>query len=119
MTERSIVTLSAAAQAPLDLPQPKPTAITGDPVEASTTVWESPDGRTSVGVWECSTGSFTARRDGFTEICQLLTGSVTIDTDGGDSVTLHAGDTLVMPEGWSGVWHVHEPVRKTYVIVNS
>ena len=119
MTETSIVTLSAASQAQLDPPQAKPTALTPDLLEASATVWDSPDGRTSVGVWECSKGSFTARRDGYTEICQLLAGSVTVDTDGGSSVTLHAGDTLVMPDGWSGVWHVHEPVRKTYVIVNS
>lgn len=119
MSGSSIVTLRAASQAQLDPPQPKPTALTTDLLEASATVWDSPDGRISAGVWECSTGSFTARRDGYTEICQLLTGRVTVDTDGGDSVTLEAGDTLVTPEGWSGVWHVHEPVRKTYVIVTS
>lgn len=28
-----------------------------------------------------------------------------------------AGDLLVMPSGWRGVWHVHEPVRKVYVVV--
>lgn len=119
MTENSIVMLRAASQAPLDAPQPKPTALTPDLMEASATVWDSADGQASVGVWECSTGSFTARRDGYTEICQLLAGSVTIDTEGGDSVTLTAGDTVVMPEGWAGVWHVHEPLRKTYVIINS
>jgi uncharacterized cupin superfamily protein len=119
MADHSIVTLSRAPQAELEAPQPKPTAVTPGLVEASTTIWESVDGKTSVGVWECSPGSFTAHRDGYSEICQLLTGSVTVDTDGEGSVTLHAGDTLVMPDGWSGVWHVHEQLRKTYVTVTS
>lgn len=115
----SIALLRAAAQAPLGSPEPKPTALTPGLVEASMSVWDSADGRTNVGVWECSPGSFTARRDGYTEVCQLLEGRVTIDTEGGESVTLTAGDTMVMPDGWVGVWHVHEPLRKTYVIVNS
>lgn len=119
MITPSMATLRGAAHAPLPDPQPKPTALTPGVVEATLPLWDSADGRTSVGVWECSPGSFSARRDGYTEICQLLEGSVTIDTEGGDSVTLRAGDTMVMPDGWVGVWHVHETLRKTYVIVNS
>lgn len=84
-------------------------------VEATGAVWSS--NGTEVGFWECSPGSFTARRDGYTEICQFLEGTVTVETDGGARAILAAGDTLVMPSGWSGTWHVHTTVRKTYVTI--
>jgi len=61
---------------------------------------------------------FTARRDGYTEICQILSGSVTVRTDGGEVTHLTPGSTLVMPSGWSGTWEVHETVRKLFVTVD-
>lgn len=102
--------------ADLGTPKPKPTATTPGVAEATAPLWTS--GGVEVGFWECSPGSFTARRDGYTEICQLLSGSVTIETSGGRSAELRAGDTLVMPSGWEGVWHVHETLRKTYVTID-
>lgn len=109
-----------AQNAPLELdlgePAAKPTATTPGVVEAAKSIWEA-DG-VDLGFWECSPGSFTATREGYSEICQILSGSVTITTDGGESVRLEAGDTIVMPSGWRGTWDVHETVRKTYVIIN-
>lgn len=93
----------------------KATATTPDVSEASLVL--SSAAEAEVGVWECTPGTFTARRDGYTEICQFLSGRVTVETTGGPSVTLSAGDTLVMPAGWEGTWHVHETVRKTYITV--
>ena len=93
----------------------KPTATTEGVREATHALWTS--GSKEVGFWECTPGTFTARRDGYTEMCQILAGSVTIETDGGDSVRLSAGDTIVMPSGWVGTWHVHETLKKTYVTI--
>ena len=67
--------------ADLGEPSPKPTATTPGVVEATSPLWSA--GGTEVGFWECSPGSFTARRDGYTEICQILAGSVTVETTGG------------------------------------
>ncbi|WP_353814871.1 cupin domain-containing protein [Agromyces sp. SYSU T00266] len=109
-----------AATRPLDLdlgaPAPKPTALTRVVLEASASIWAASG--LDVGYWECTPGRFTAVRDGYTEVCQLLAGRVTIEVDGAAPVTLSAGDTLVMPSGWRGVWDVHETVRKLYVIVD-
>jgi uncharacterized cupin superfamily protein len=55
---------------------------------------------------------------GYTEICQLITGTVVIEEHGGAPVTLSAGDTLVMPSGWQGIWRVQEYVKKLFVIVD-
>ena len=100
----------------LGVRSPKPTAVTNGVLEASDSLW----GRAGldVGYWECTPGRFTATRDGYTEICQILAGRVTIEVEGEEPVTLEAGDTLVMPSGWRGVWVVHETVRKLYVIVD-
>ncbi|WP_082571080.1 cupin domain-containing protein [Agromyces sp. Root1464] len=95
---------------------PKATAVTDGVLEASDSLWGR-DGL-DVGYWECTPGRFTATRDGYTAICQLLSGRVSIEVDGEEPVTLEAGDTLVMPSGWRGVWVVHETVRKLYVIVD-
>ncbi|SIO27614.1 hypothetical protein SAMN05443544_3738 [Agromyces cerinus subsp. cerinus] len=95
---------------------PKPTAVTDGVLEASDSLWARAG--LDVGYWECTPGRFTATRDGYTEICQLLSGRVTIEVEGEETVALAAGDTLVMPSGWRGVWVVHETVRKLYVIVD-
>jgi uncharacterized cupin superfamily protein len=96
--------------------RPKPTALTEGQLEVADTLWAQ--GGLDVGYWECTPGRFTATRDGYTEICQFLAGRVTIEVDGEAPLTLGAGDTLVMPSGWSGVWDVHETVRKLYVTVD-
>jgi uncharacterized cupin superfamily protein len=71
-----------------------------------------------VGVWEGTPGQFPASRDGYSEICQILSGLAILHTDGGESVELRAGDTIVMPTGWVGRWELLEPLRKLYVIVH-
>lgn len=71
-----------------------------------------------VGVWEGTPGEFPARRDGYTEICQILSGRATLHTDGADPIELTSGDTIVMPTGWTGRWQLHETMRKLYVIVH-
>ncbi|WP_067180756.1 cupin domain-containing protein [Microtetraspora niveoalba] len=116
---RSIV-VSDAITADLGPYTPKPTSIAGDPIagvqrEATLRAWTSADGRTAAGVWECTPGTFTAVRDGYHEVCQILAGRATVVGADGTRQEVGPGDTLIMPEGWRGEWHVHETVRKTYV----
>lgn len=100
-----------------DLPPatPKPTSTTGQQ-ETTQALWQSPDGHVEVGIWECDPGHFTATRDGYDEFCQVLTGSATVHTEGGETVELRPGSILAMPEGWRGSWQVHETLRKVYVL---
>ena len=95
---------------------PKPTAITEGLTEASRTVWA--EGKIDTGLWESTAGTFSAERIGYTEICTILSGRVTVEVDGEKSQEFGPGDIMVMPSGWKGLWHVHEPVRKHYTIIN-
>jgi uncharacterized cupin superfamily protein len=94
----------------------KPTAVTPGMTEALAEFWAS--GLATVGFWECTEGEFTARRDGYSEVCHLLSGEVSVVTTGGATVRIGPGDTLVMPSGWVGSWIVHAPVRKLYIIIS-
>ncbi|PKQ31739.1 MAG: cupin [Actinobacteria bacterium HGW-Actinobacteria-2] len=105
-----------ALTAVLGAPVPKATTITPGQTEADVELWADGVGA-STGFWECTAGTFTSVRDGYSEVCQIVSGSVTIHTDGADPFTLVAGDTVVLPDGWRGSWEVHETVRKLYVMI--
>ncbi|MDQ6438296.1 cupin domain-containing protein [Mesorhizobium sp. LHD-90] len=100
----------------LGTPQPKPTSIEGDQREAARALWTSADGNIEVGVWECSPGRFTARRDDNSEICHIVSGRVTLHGPGAAAQEVGAGELLVLPLGWHGEWTIHETTRKLYVI---
>ena len=115
----ALVLLSAADTCPIGAALPKPTSTTPGQVESSLTAWTATDGAAETGIWEATPGSFTAVRDGYHEICQVLSGRATVVSESGDSIEVGAGDLFVMPTGWRGVWHVHETLRKTYVTINA
>ena len=77
------------------------------------TLWE--EGGASSGVWVCSPGPSFWKLD-TNEFVHIIGGSMTVTPEGGESVTLKAGDTMVFPRGWEGTWEIHETLRKLYVI---
>ena len=86
--------------------------------EAALVVWSAPEG-VETGIWEATPGRFGATRDGYHEVCQILSGRATLAPTGGEPVQIGPGDTLVTPAGWTGVWEVHETLRKTYVVLDA
>lgn len=95
---------------------PKPTSIEGEQTEAAISVWQA--GGIDTGLWECTPGVFTAERNGYSEICTILSGRVTIEVVGAEPEEFGPGDVMVMPSGWRGTWRVHEPLRKHYTTIN-
>lgn len=117
MSQQAVPTTTAdAAAVALGEPRPKATALTHGQTEADLSVWSDAAGN-EVGYWECTPGRFSARRDGFTEICQILSGWATLHPAGDEPVEIGPGSTLVTPSGWIGDWDVHETIRKLFVIV--
>jgi uncharacterized cupin superfamily protein len=112
------VILHRAESAELGPHAPKPTSTTAGQTEAVRTVWTAPRG-VEAGIWEATPGRFTAEREGYHEVCQILSGRATVTADDGDPVEIGPGDTLVTPAGWTGVWEVHETLRKTYVVLDA
>lgn len=94
----------------------KPTSFEGDQQEAAVELWASPDGRVSLGLWECTPGRFTADRSASTEFCHFLSGKVEMTHPDGSTQSFGPGDAITLPQGWKGVWRVMEHVRKIYVI---
>lgn len=48
------------------------------------------------------------------ETCYLLEGDVVVTPQGGEPVSVRAGDLVTFPEGMSCTWQVRAPVRKHY-----
>ena len=95
----------------------KPTTLTEGQQEASSLLWTSADGHTKIGVWECTPGHFTADRTAAGEYCHIISGTATVtNADGSGSRDIGPGDLLVLPQGWTGEWVLHEPMRKLFVI---
>ena len=63
--------------------------------------------------WSCAVSKFPWSY-GETETSLLIEGAVTVTADGGEPVSLVAGDIATFPAGMSCVWHVTSPLRKHY-----
>lgn len=105
------------ASQPLGGFAPKPTSLTPGQEEASALLWTSADGRTKIGIWECTPGHFTADRTAAGEYCHIISGRASVaNADGQGTRDIGPGDLLILPQGWTGEWVIHEHMRKLYVI---
>ena len=71
--------------------------------------------RVETGVWEASPGSWR-RQIIQAELSHFIAGRCTFAPDGGAALEITAGDAVFFPPNTLGTWHVHETVRKTYVV---
>ena len=67
------------------------------------------------GVWSSTRGKW---RVSYTEheFCHLLAGRIALTNASGECSEFGAGDTFVIPAGFSGTWETLEDCRKLYVI---
>jgi len=72
-----------------------------------------------VGVWEAGPGKMVIEDFPFTEYVLMISGSVIVTNDDGTSRKFMAGDTFVIPKGWSGDWDVQERMKKQIVRIGS
>lgn len=70
-----------------------------------------------VGVWESGVAKTYIEDYPFTEFVLMISGRVVLTNEDGTSNELVAGDTFVMPKGWSGIWDVQEAMKKQIVQV--
>lgn len=85
------------------------------PQSTSKTIYEI--GPTDVGYWTCTPGSFSTVKQS-TECFHLLEGLFFL-TNHADGTTQRcvAGDTVILPKGWSGDFDIVETVKKLWVEV--
>jgi len=64
-------------------------------------------------VWSKEASTFVWNYDK-TETCYFLDGDVIVTPDGGEPVSMGAGDLVIFPKGMSCTWEIREPVEKHY-----
>lgn len=86
----------------------------GTPVARSVTLGRSPDALLTVGLWDCTAGTFTwiFRRD---EIVHIVEGEVRV-RDGATTSVLVPGSVAYFPCGLETVWEVPVYVKKAFVL---
>ena len=89
--------------------------VSGSPTTRTWNVEETPDGKLFAGVWEATPGKWRVVYDEW-EFFRIESGVSVVTEDGGEPVTLKAGDSLVLRPGFTGTWEVIETTRKAYVI---
>lgn len=87
--------------------------VSGDPVHTTWSVDER-DGLYA-GIWRSTPGAWRVVYDEW-EYCCILDGVSVLTEEGGEAVTVRAGDSFVIPPGYRGVWEVVETTTKDYVI---
>ena len=92
------------------------TLVAGTPVQRGHIYHELPELGYLAGVWDCT--AMTSRVEPYevNEFMLLLEGSVTIAVEGGDEVTIHAGESFMIPQGLRCSWKQDASVRKYFVI---
>lgn len=88
--------------------------LSGTPEVTGKVVWESVDGRRLRGVWQITPGIVTDTEED--EMFVVLSGSATIEVEGGPTLTVGPGDLAVLHKGDRTTWTVHETLRKAYAI---
>lgn len=89
--------------------------VRGTPTHATANAYSDPSGAFHCGVWEGDAGAWRVRYTEH-ELCHMLAGRVRIVGDDGSERIVAAGDSFVIPAGFSGLWDVLEPARKLYAV---
>ncbi|WEO94049.1 cupin domain-containing protein [Streptomyces sp. FXJ1.172] len=88
--------------------------VAGNPEVTAKVLWESPDGRQIRGIWQITPGVVTDTEAD--ELFVVISGSATIEVEGGPTLTVGPGDMGVLRAGDRTTWTVHETLRKAYAI---
>lgn len=95
-----------------------PIATLPEAAQSGTTrqsLWEWGDGQVEVGIWECTPGILEGPGGDFDEAMLMVAGRATVEHDEG-TLDLVPGLLWATPRQWSSRWHVHQTIRKMYVI---
>ncbi|MCW7941334.1 dioxygenase [Streptomyces hygroscopicus] len=112
MTHSLVVRIADAVLEPETLDPAQ--IVSGTPEVTGKVIWESEDGRQVRGIWQITPGVVTDTEAN--ELFVVISGSATIDIEGGGTLRVGPGDMAVLREGDRTTWTVHETLRKAYAI---
>ncbi len=89
---------------------------TDDKTELIDNFFATEDERILTGVWECAPCREEIDSYPVHEMMSVISGSVTLTADDGETQTFTAGDVFFIPRGTRCVWEITETLRKFYMI---
>ena len=89
--------------------------LRGDTTYKTLDVFSGNGGKANAGVWEATAGAFRSHIQGYIEFCHIVEGSCRLVDPDGSVHHFQAGDSFVLPDGFSGHWEVDERVKKVFV----
>jgi uncharacterized protein len=111
----SIVDFAATTPETTTSQPPPDRLLAGKPEHVARNYFSDSTGRFFAGIWESSPGKWRVRYTE-NEFCHITRGRVRIEDGAGNHWVFAAGASFVIPAGFSGAWHVLEPLSKLYVI---
>ena len=91
------------------------TKIEGHPTMKTWVEYTSEDGSMISGWWSATPGTYHATYAA-PEFVHMIDGQITITPDGGQSVTVAAGDAFVVEADFKGTWKIKKEVFKHFTI---
>lgn len=73
-------------------------------------------GKIMVSVYEAEPGKVRIEGSLYDEYVYILEGRLILTPDGGDEYEFKKGDSLIVPKGYCGVWHMPEKYRELIVV---
>ena len=89
--------------------------VKGEPKTLVKNYFSDPTGQFFAGTWSSGVGKWKVEYTEH-EFCHLLSGRVRLRSDDGEDIVLEAGQSFVVPAGFTGTWEVLETARKLYSI---
>ncbi|MBB3358264.1 putative cupin superfamily protein [Novosphingobium capsulatum] len=91
------------------------------PVEGSPTMktwleFQTADKTMVTGTWHSTTGTWHSENTPYHEYIYLIAGAIELTADGGETVSVKAGDAFMVEAGFTGTWKVTEPVQKRFCL---
>lgn len=104
------------ASAEVSISRPAPDKLlAGTPEQTARNFFSDTTGQFFAGTWDSTPGKWRVRYTE-NEFCHITRGRMELEDATGQRWPFKAGDSFVIPSGFSGTWHVIEPMSKLYVI---
>ncbi|MDN3520472.1 cupin domain-containing protein [Halomonas ramblicola] len=114
---RTVIWIDTQAElAPSAPPLAELVSSTPAPEASNRNVFLARNGKLRIGLWECTAYARTETKPAYSELMQILSGSVTLSQPD-HAWCAKAGETLVVPAGAECRWTSNETVRKIFCIV--
>ena len=110
-----LINFQGTLPAPERYSPPADRIVSGNPAQAATNLFASPDGRFNSGIWESDIGKWHVVFSE-SEFCHILAGAIVVTGDDGSVATYRAGDAFLTPAGFTGTWDVIERAKKFYAM---